>query len=119
MRIEDLDARWHELAEDVISGMKEWRQQHPKATFREIELALDERLAGLRARMLEDAALVSRAAEWDANGEARPVCPKCGTPLKPRGKEGRELTTQYDQRIHLERGYGVCPKCQMGLFPPG
>jgi NADH pyrophosphatase NudC (nudix superfamily) len=119
MRIEDLDAHWHELAEDVISGMKEWRLQHPKATFREIEQAVDERLAGLRARMLEDAALVSRAAEWGAHGEARPVCPKCGTPLKPRGKERRELTTQNDQIIHLERDYGVCPKCQMGLFPPG
>ena len=54
MRIEDLDARWHELAEDVMTGMKEWRLQHPKATFREIEAALDERLARLRARMLED-----------------------------------------------------------------
>jgi hypothetical protein len=39
MRIEDVDAHWHELAEDVISGMKEWRLQHPKATFREIELS--------------------------------------------------------------------------------
>ena len=65
MRIEDLDARWHQLAEDVITGMKEWRLQHPKATYREIETALDERLARVRARMLEDAALVSRAAEWD------------------------------------------------------
>jgi NADH pyrophosphatase NudC (nudix superfamily) len=119
MRIEDLDAHWHELAEDVITGMKEWRLQHPKATFREIEIALDERLARLRARMLEDAALVSRAAEWGAESVERPTCPKCGTPLQPRGKEPRELTTQYDQRIHLERGYGVCPKCQTGLFPPG
>jgi NADH pyrophosphatase NudC (nudix superfamily) len=119
MRLEDLDARWHELAEDVISGMKEWRQQHPQATFREIEMAVDERLARLRARMMEDAALVSRATEWETNGAAQPVCPKCGTPLTPRGKEARELTTQSDQRIHLERGYGVCPKCQTGLFPPG
>jgi RNase P subunit RPR2 len=119
MRLEDLDARWHELAEDVISGMKEWRLQHPQATFREIEMAVDERLARLRARMLEDAALVSRAAEWETNDAARPVCPKCGTPLAPRGKAARELTTQSDQRIHLERDYGVCPKCQTGLFPPG
>jgi hypothetical protein len=32
---EDFDVRWHELAEEVISGMKEWRLQHPKATLRE------------------------------------------------------------------------------------
>jgi len=55
MRIEDLDARWPALSDEVMTGMKDWRVQHPKATFREIEAALDERLARLRVRMLEDA----------------------------------------------------------------
>ena len=63
MHIENLDARWDELAEVVMRGMREWRVQHPKATFCEIEAALDERLSRLRARMLEDAVLVSGAAE--------------------------------------------------------
>ena len=119
MRIEDWDARWHQLAEEVITGMKEWRLQHPKATYREIETALDERLARVRARMLEDAALVSRAVEWEAESVDHPVCAQCGTPLQPRGKEPRELTTEYDQVIRLERRYGVCPKCETGLFPLG
>ncbi len=119
MRIEDLDARWHQLAEDVMTGMKEWRMQHPKATFREIEAALDERLARLRARMLEDALLVSRAADGEAGDGANPVCPQCGTPLQGRGKEPRELTTQHDQVLRLERRYAICPKCDVGLFPPG
>ncbi len=93
--------------------------QHPKATFREIEAALDERLARLRARMLEDALLASRAAEWEAEDGATPVCPQCGTPLHGRGKEPRELTTQHDQVLRLEREYAVCPACHTGLFPPG
>jgi NADH pyrophosphatase NudC (nudix superfamily) len=119
MRIEDVDARWHEMAEDVITGMKEWRGQHPKATFREIEAALDECLARLRARMLEDALIVSRAAEWEtARGES-PVCPRCGTPMERGGKETRELTTQHDQMLRLERRYAICPKCEQGFFPPG
>ena len=80
MRTEDLDARWHQVAEDVMTGMKEWRIAHPQATFREIEAALDERLARLRARMLEDALLVSRAADWEAGSGASPVCPECGHP---------------------------------------
>ena len=42
---QDFDAKWDELAEEVLSGMKEWRLQHPKATLREIEQALHERLA--------------------------------------------------------------------------
>jgi NADH pyrophosphatase NudC (nudix superfamily) len=119
MRLDDLDARWRQLSEEVISGMKEWRLQHPKATFQEIEVAVDERLARLRARMLEDAALVSRAAEWEAEAGDRPLCPVCGTPLQPRGRQTRELTTQYDQPIRLERRYAVCPRCETGLFPPG
>ena len=119
MRIEDLDARWHELTEDVITGMKDWRVQHPTATFREIEAALDERLARIRARMLEDAALLSRAAELETEGSAeRLTCPECGVPLQARGKQPRDLVTQHDQPIHLERQYAVCPQCEQGFFPP-
>jgi len=39
---------------ELMSGMTEWRQQHPKATLREMEAELDERVAQLRAKMLED-----------------------------------------------------------------
>ena len=118
MRIEDLDARWHKVAEEVMTGMKEWRLQHPKATFREIEAALDEGLARLRARMFEDALLASRAADWEAEGGANPVCPECGTPMQGRGKEPRALTTQHNQVLRLERRYAICPQCQTGPFPP-
>ena len=119
MRIEELDARWHELSEDVITSMKEWRVQHPKATFREIEAAVDERLSRVRARMLEDAALLSRATEAQAEAPETPLhCPACGTALQARGKQSRELVTQHDQPIHLEREYAVCPRCGRGFFPP-
>jgi len=33
------EQEWHSLSEEVISGMKEWRDQHPKATLQEIEKA--------------------------------------------------------------------------------
>lgn len=119
MRIEDLDAGWQALSEEVMRGMKDWRVQHPKATFREIEAALDERLAQLRTRMLEDTLLVSRAADWNATDQEPPVCPQCGAVLQPRGQETRTLTTHYDQALQLERRYAVCPRCEAGLFPPG
>jgi RNase P subunit RPR2 len=116
----DFDARWHELAEEVMVGMKEWRVQHPRATFQEIEQALDERLGKMRARMLQDAALASAAADiTGAQAEQRPVCPECATPLEGRGTAERELTTQHNQTVRLSRSYGVCPHCGAGLFPPG
>jgi len=119
MQIDDLDARWHALSDEVITQMKEWRIQHPRATFQEIETALDERLARLRARMLEDTALASRAADLSAASEAeRPVCPHCGTPMEPRGQPTRELLTNHDQTLELKRSYAVCPQCHWGIFPP-
>ena len=117
--VEDLDARWNQLSEEVITGMKEWRLQHLKATFQEIESALDERLGRMRARRLEDAALAIRAADLSTPDESeRPRCPECGTPLAPRGSETRELTTHYNQTLELKRSYAVCPKCALWLFPP-
>jgi RNA polymerase-binding transcription factor DksA len=115
----DFDAKWDELAEEVMTGMKEWRLQHPRATFREIEQALDERLAKMRARMLQDAALASAAADLKrVQEEERPVCPECGVPLVARGTAVRELTTQHNQTVALSRSYGVCPQCGAGFFPP-
>ena len=116
----DFDARWDELAEEVLSGMKEWRLQHPKATLRQIEAALDERLGKMRARMLQDAALASAAADIKtAHVSERPVCSVCGSPLAERTVAARELVTQHNQVLKLERSYGVCPTCGAGLFPPG
>jgi YgiT-type zinc finger domain-containing protein len=116
----DFDRTWLELSEEVITGMKEWRLQHPRATFAEIEAALDERLAGLRARMLQDAALATIATDWKQSPpEVRPLCPTCGQQLVSGGNQERRLQTQGRQEIVLQRQYGVCPTCGGGLFPPG
>ncbi|SRR6266542_1462348 len=120
MRTEPFEGQWRELAEGVITGMTEWRQQHPRATLAEIEAALDARLARLRAQMLQDAALASAATQWrEAPEGLRPGCPTCQTPLVSRGRGTRHLETQGGVEITLERRYGVCPACQTGLFPPG
>jgi hypothetical protein len=115
----DFDGRWEELSQEVRAGVKQWRLEHPKATLSEIEQALDERLARLRARMLEDLALASAAADLSGEVEQpRAVCPDCGSALESRGQQFRQLRTHADQPIALWRSYGVCPTCQVGFFPP-
>jgi len=117
---EELEARWQQLAEEVMIGMKEWRLQHPRATLQEIEAALDERLARVRARMLQDVALASAVRDVHRlQPEERPPCPQCGHLLEARGQETQCLTTNYNQSIHLKRSYAICPQCGNGLFPPG
>ncbi len=117
MRTMDFDRRWEELAEEVLTGMKEWRLQHPRATLREMEEALDKRLNRMRARMLEDMALASEAANL-SEAEGRVYCPQCGEALVGRGTRKRALQTNGGEEIALERSYGVCPRCKVGIFPP-
>ncbi len=116
----EIEARWRELAEEAMAGMKEWRLAHPRAKLVEIEAALDERLAKVRARMLEDAAQVSAAAQIaKAREQERPVCPECGGRLEEQGQGTRRLTTMGNQVITLRRSYGLCSRCGARLFPPG
>ena len=83
----DFDHAWQSLTAEILSRTKEWRLAHPRATFNEMETALDERLARLWACMLQDVALASAAAEWDGNQDVvlccsqRGMCPKKWRPM--------------------------------------
>ena len=61
-----VEARWREVSAEVFSGIAQWRVQHPRATFSAIEAAVDERLAAVRARILQDVALASAATDLSA-----------------------------------------------------
>jgi len=116
----ELEERWAQVVAEVTSGFRDWRAAHPQATFRELEAALDERWTRARARLLEDAALASRAADLTNQPAAqRPRCPDCGVPLQARGQRRRRVTVAGDQTVELRRSYAVCPACGAGLFPPG
>ena len=52
------NSEWEELCRQASEGVEEWRRQHPKATFLEIAVAVDEQLSRMRARMLEDLAII-------------------------------------------------------------
>lgn len=111
---------WEGLAEEVFAGLREWRVQHPRATFKEIAGALDERLARLRARLLTDAALASAAREVGGVPQGqRPVCPDCGGGLVVDGAEERTLTTTHEQQIRLRRQATQCTACGRRVSPPG
>ena len=117
---EEVERVWHGLSAEVILEVKEWRLQHPKASFKEIEQAVDGSLARIRARLLQDVALASDATKVSSDpGGGDAECPQCDHPLESRGQRSRNLITNYNQIISLKRSYGVCPACGTGLFPPG
>lgn len=89
-----------------------WHSTHPRATFAEIEVAVEEQIERLRTHLLTDHAEAGFL-------EERPLCPKCGATMVPRARSTRRLILRGDQSLDLERGYLVCRSCGEGLFPPG
>jgi uncharacterized protein with PIN domain len=118
MKCGELQVKWNGLSAEIMQGITEWREQHPKATLREIEVEIDKRLSELRAKMISDTAMASAQAEWES-GAREVVCPRCGAKLEKKGKKKRRLETQGGRTVELVREYGVCPKCRQGIFPPG
>jgi hypothetical protein len=117
MKKEKLQEKWREMSEAMIVGMNEWRERHPRATLREIEMEIDKRLSGMRAQMITDTVMKSPSAEW-GEGETE-VCPKCGGKLMKKGKKKRKLETQGGKEIEMEREYGMCLGCGYGFFSLG
>jgi len=108
--------RWLAEAADRFAALDAWRQDHPQATWTEIEAAVEAQLGPLRAAMLGETAMASDAT--DLQGE-RPVCPTCGERLHAAGSRRRTLRGEQDVALDLERTYARCPACGAGLFPPG
>lgn len=111
---------WSRDAASVWTGIADWRAAHPKATFSEIEAALDERLNQVRARVLADLAMASTAADLQAaSAEERPRCERCGVVLRARSESERGVVTHGGVEVRLRRTYTACPECGDGSFPPG
>src|SRR5207245_2415367 len=59
---------------DVL-GMTQWRKEHPKATWAEIEAAVDERMNQLRAQLIQDVVQMGETEERSQKpGEELPTC---------------------------------------------
>ena len=106
---------WLAEAADRFAVLAAWRQAHPRASWDEIEVAIDAQMAPLRARLVGDTVLVSDAADLRV---AAVPCPACGDGLQMAGRHRRRLRTEGEAVIDLERTYARCPACGTGLFPP-
>jgi len=96
---------------NVKPALAAWRAAHPRATMREIEDAVEEQVAKLRAEFLAEVAQQSEA-------DRESHCERCGNKLATRGRRTRRLQANGGEPIVLERSYAVCPVCKLGVFPP-
>lgn len=96
----------------VRRSLAAWHATHPRATFAEIEAAVETELDALRAQLVEEQA----GATYH---EEHPACSRCGATMVPRRRSRRTVITRGEDAVHLDRAYVVCPACGTGLFPPG
>jgi hypothetical protein len=87
---------------ELVTGLAEWRLEHPRATFEEIEKEVDRRLESFRVKLLEEAASMSEVREWQ-RGAGGPRCPECGELLVKRGRHRRVLETHGGKGVELAR----------------
>jgi hypothetical protein len=88
---------------DVL-GMTQWRKEHPKATWAEIEAAVDDRMNQPRAQLIQDVVQMSETEDWKQKPEEeRPRCATCGKPLVARGEQTRFLQTTGGEAVKLTR----------------
>ena len=104
---------------DVL-GITQWRKEHPKATWAEIEATIDEQINQVRAQLIQEVVQLGESEDWrEIPEEERPRCATCGKLLWARGKQTRYLHTNGGEAVKLTRTYGTCPDCEVGFFPPG
>lgn len=114
MRGSNLGIKKGESQDDILSGMRVWQQQHPKATFAELEQETMQRLAQFRARIMEEVGQTSQAADWEERKE--PICPECGIKMKLSEEHERNLQVAGGGEVKLQRSYAICPACGAELF---
>lgn len=111
--------KWQEMFSEASEEVSQWRQAHPRASFTHIENEVDEKLAKVRAKMIEELALESKLANLkELKGEERPKCVGCGRRLAANGRQKRALITNHEQVVELERSKGYCRHCRVSFFPP-
>jgi hypothetical protein len=101
-------------AEELWDEFNGWYQDHPEATFDEMEAELGKQRRAILGDFLE---LSLRQGDLGATPEP-PTCERCRKPMVFKGYPEKEFHgLEADAKI--PRAYYVCPTCGVGLFPPG
>ena len=98
--------------------LADWQRATPKATFAEIEDAVEEEVARFRAQLIADLVSARSKNERATEGE-RPTCSECAHAMERRGDKERAVTVRGNRTVRFRRAHAICPACGAGLFPPG
>jgi len=108
-------AAFLEEAKQMYEQLEAWYDEHPEASFGEIEAE-----ARKRRRALMGKALAQLVNGRDTGAQVElPRCKQCGEEMEFEGYRAWRIHGLEGDSI-LERAYYVCPNCEgETLFPPG
>ncbi|OQB24187.1 MAG: hypothetical protein BWY10_02635 [Chloroflexi bacterium ADurb.Bin180] len=101
-------------AQELWTRFNAWHDEHPDATFDDMDDFLGDEGRDLMGKALE---LRLRQGDLGTKAEGQ-VCPRCGREMTFKGypeKTVHGLKVDSD----IPRAYYHCPACEAGLFPPG
>ena len=114
---DDQDQAWRAISEDIVTGVWEWRLQHPTATLAEIAAAVDTRRAPARHPAASGRPRCRRRCLGHRPHGRTSHLPLCQTPLGARGKQPRRLQAAGGRDLVRDRTSGVSPTGGGGRFP--
>jgi hypothetical protein len=99
---------------EMYAALRQWRANHPQASFDEIAGQVTPRRRALMGQLL------AQLAHQHGDGEVVEglSCPECGQAMSYKGTPKRDVLHK-EGGSELERAYYYCAQCEAGLFPPG
>lgn len=103
------------LAAAMYEELEDWYDEHPEASFEEVEAQAREKRRTLMGAGL---ALLVNGRDSGYALEGQP-CAQCGREMAYKGQGFGKTIHGLEGDTRLERAYYVCPACGETLFPPG
>jgi hypothetical protein len=101
-------------AAEAFEELDRWYDEHPEATFAQIEQEARQKRRELMGRTLE---VLINGHTTGAEGDV-PHCAQCGAEMELHDYCTKQVWGLEGDST-LERAYYVCPECGETLFPPG
>jgi len=105
--------------QEIREQLRQWRRDHPQATFDEIDAEVEHQYAMLEAEVVAELSAAGAVGVVATQEPKVVTCPQCQSPMHRRGQRTRQVPTRRGRPAALTRDYYVCPACGTGLFPPG
>ncbi len=111
---EELRAEYLAEAGELFDELMDWDDENKRPNLTQIEDVVLEQRKRFGERITEK--LILR--QEQRQPAKRVSCEQCGEELRPKGLKKNQVETRIGN-LMIEREHYDCPRCQLGIFPPG